>query len=45
MVALWTTVTFVFTFGVMALLGFALYHVYTSARDNSPRLEHRPGSR
>ncbi len=40
MSALWTIVTFVFTFGVFALMGFALYHLYTSARDNSPRLPH-----
>ena len=35
-----TIAAFVFTFGVLALLVFALYHVYTSARDNSPRLKH-----
>jgi hypothetical protein len=38
--ALGTIATFVFTFGVFAVLGFALYHLYTSARDNSPRLPH-----
>jgi len=38
--AFWTVVTFVFTFGVLALLSFALYHVHTAARNNSPRLRH-----
>ena len=35
-----TIVTFLFTFGVLAVLAFALYHLYSSARDNSPRLRH-----
>jgi len=38
--AFWTVVTFVFTFGVLALLSFALYHVQTAARNNSPRPRH-----
>ena len=40
MSTLWTIVTFAFTFGVFAVIGFALYHLYTAARDNSPRLRH-----
>ncbi|HEY2936107.1 MAG TPA: hypothetical protein VGJ25_05880 [Gaiellaceae bacterium] len=40
MSALWTIVTFAFTFGVFAVIGFALYHLHTTARDNSPRLHH-----
>jgi hypothetical protein len=38
--ALWTVVTLGFTFGVFALIGFALWHVFVAARDNSPRLRH-----
>jgi hypothetical protein len=38
--ALWTLVTFAFTFGVFAVIGFALWHVFVAARDNSPRLRH-----
>jgi hypothetical protein len=38
--ALWTFVTFVFTFGVFAVIGFALWHAFVVARDNSPRLRH-----
>jgi len=40
MSAFWTLVTFLFTFGVLALVGFGFWHLYTTARDNSPRLRH-----
>jgi hypothetical protein len=40
MSALWTILTFAFTFGVFAVIGFALYHLHTTARDSSPRLRH-----
>jgi hypothetical protein len=40
MAAFWTAVTFVFTFGVFAVIGVTLWHVFTVARDNSPRLRH-----
>ena len=33
-----TLAAFAFTFGVPATLVVALYHLYTTARDNSPRL-------
>jgi hypothetical protein len=38
--AFWTLVTYLFTFGVLALVGFGFWHLYTTARDNSPRLRH-----
>jgi hypothetical protein len=40
MSAFWTIVTFVFAFGVLGLVGWALGHVITVARRNSERLPH-----
>jgi hypothetical protein len=43
--AFWTVLTFVFTFGTLALLAFAPIQLLRGARTNSPRLDHRPRSR
>ena len=40
MSVLWTIVTFLFTFGVLGLVAYALIHLRSAARDNSPRLNH-----
>ena len=40
MSALWTIVTYVFTFGVFAVIGLAVWLTFVAARDNSPRLRH-----
>jgi len=37
---LWTIVTFLFTFGVLSLVAYALFHLRSAARNNSPRLTH-----
>jgi heme/copper-type cytochrome/quinol oxidase subunit 2 len=37
---LWTIVTFLFTLGVLGLVLYALVHLRSAARDNSPRTQH-----
>jgi ABC-type polysaccharide/polyol phosphate export permease len=37
---LWTIVTYLFTFGVLGLVLYALLHLRSAARDNSPRIQH-----
>ena len=49
--AFWTVLTFWtvlrsgFAFGALALLAFAVLQLLRATRTDSPRLDHRPGSR